>query len=186
MTASQRIAQERKEQIEKHGFTAAHDDNRNDGYFVNVANAAIAGNRDHHGFEGADPALADRICAKPEVERLVIAAALLHAERDRIDRALDGLMWSIDSKTGAGASRQQGATPSVEPSRIMKSYRILALVDARGKLVLRRENNGWQPHELAAHLLIAHNEVLAQCEQGMMPITERIVVTEVKATVPAN
>ncbi len=109
-TAIELIAQEREEQINKHGFTAQHDAGLYDedvtgriaepSDLVVAAQASIYGCRVIAGsaeeaelpcgfgplFPGSwkDNPFVEKICSKKYKDRLVIAAALLAAEIDRL------------------------------------------------------------------------------------------------------
>ena len=87
MDAITRIALERKEQVEKHGFTAQHDDLFDGAQLEDAARAVLNEDPDQWP-KGMNSELFFRASEKPTRERLVVAAALLVAEIDRIDRAL--------------------------------------------------------------------------------------------------
>lgn len=92
-TAIELITQERKEQIEKHGFTIQHDtdvyDEEVTGNYaepsdlVKAAFACISADADQFPHSWEDSPFVDKIRLKNYKERLVIAAALLAAEIDR-------------------------------------------------------------------------------------------------------
>lgn len=91
-TGIELIAQERQEQIEKHGYTVASDVKRYarkiyDIQLAMAANALICDDGD--GYFGAfpvdwDDAIATKMLDKPYKERLIIAGALIAAELDRL------------------------------------------------------------------------------------------------------
>lgn len=95
-TGIELIAEERQEQIQKHGYDAYHDDEyESDGELRMAAEAAIEGS------DGDFPAHWERtvinnICLKPYKERLIIGGALYMAERDRIDRRIKEIAAHID------------------------------------------------------------------------------------------
>lgn len=99
------IIEERKEQIEKHGYTALHDDEfESDGKLVMAAEAAIDGD------DGDFPAhweagAINRICSKPYKERLIIGGALYLAERERIDRRIKEIAAEIDKLNNAALNK---------------------------------------------------------------------------------
>ncbi len=82
-TGIELIAQERKEQIEKHGHDAQ---DWQSGQLIVAAQASILGNpKAFPKWWQENSPFVDKICAKPLKERLVIAGALLAAEIDRIN-----------------------------------------------------------------------------------------------------
>ncbi len=93
-TGIELIADERQEQIGKHGYTLQHD---HDEYDENIENGfdiiesqlrdAVIGvlNSDRGEFPAFwDETRVGKICAKPYKERLIIAGALIAAEIDRL------------------------------------------------------------------------------------------------------
>jgi len=82
-TGIELIAQERAEQIEKHGWDAKHDANHNCNEFICAAAYALEPNEfngsrfDWIGFQL-------KIDSKTDIERLKIAGALIAAEIDRL------------------------------------------------------------------------------------------------------
>lgn len=84
MTGVELIARERQEQIEKHGWTAEHDDAHGSGELAEAASVILRSSWDSWPFEAH---WADKIASKPYVERLTIAGALIAAEIDREMRA---------------------------------------------------------------------------------------------------
>lgn len=83
-TGIELIAEERQEQIEKHGYEEAHDGNHDDGELTKAAMYAI--NRspvnEQRGFERFE----SKMRSKTKVARLIIAGALIAAEIDRLQR----------------------------------------------------------------------------------------------------
>lgn len=95
MTGIELIAQERKEQIEKHGKTVALDKKKNNQQQLSFAAALLTcpdpigmgyatANNDFSCPEGWDVKVWMKIIVKPYKDRLIIAGALLAAELDRI------------------------------------------------------------------------------------------------------
>jgi hypothetical protein len=83
------IAEERKEQIEKHGWTLEHDRGHIDGAILRAAIYAIeASQHNSDTFNWYD--FQKKILAKPYIERLVIAGALIAAEIDRLQSPQKG------------------------------------------------------------------------------------------------
>lgn len=88
------IADERREQIEKHGFDAAHDDRafNGSGELSRVAAYLIANTDWHRGKivatypPGWRREFVSKFESKSEIEKLVIAGALIAAEIDRLQR----------------------------------------------------------------------------------------------------
>lgn len=79
------IADERREQIEKHGYDLTHDlEHEADGQLIVAAQAAILGN-DAAFPAGWELVAVQKICDKPVKERLIIAGALIAAELDRLN-----------------------------------------------------------------------------------------------------
>jgi len=90
-TGIEAIAQERKEQIEKHGRTVEDDLKLNSNWPLPLTKAASSLTMQPIGLgtefgkpEGWDEAIWQKMCAKTYKERLVIAGALIAAEYDRI------------------------------------------------------------------------------------------------------
>lgn len=88
-TGIELIAQERREQIEKHGRTI-----RDDVKFNNKMQLRSAAHRlveidpsPHIVPHDWDQAIWERMCRKPMKERLIIAGALIAAEIDRLQRS---------------------------------------------------------------------------------------------------
>lgn len=98
-TGIELIAEERQEQIEKHGFDSTHDDDHEtEGRLIMAAEAAIEGD------DGSFPAsweagMVNKICSKPDKERLIIGGALYLAQRDQIDRRIKEIAAEIDRLT---------------------------------------------------------------------------------------
>jgi len=83
-TGIELIADERKEQIEKHGRTIEHDVRENaDKQLRDAATALI--NKDYHALPNSWKfALCSKMMDKLYYERLIIAGALIAAEIDRL------------------------------------------------------------------------------------------------------
>lgn len=85
-TGIELIAEERREQIEKHGYDVRHDlDHESDGELIMAAQASILGNGAAFPA-GWELSVVQKICDKPVKERLIIAGALIAAEIDRLQR----------------------------------------------------------------------------------------------------
>lgn len=83
-TGIELIAEERKEQIEKHGFDVTKDSGYNDNELIKAALFAINPNQFEWPFYWMEE-FREKIKNKPnDVERLKIAGALIAAEIDRI------------------------------------------------------------------------------------------------------
>jgi hypothetical protein len=83
-TGIELIAQERKEQVKKHGFTTQHDqDTHYEGELLAAANFAITYNDSilPSGFEE----FKSKMGYKNKVQRLAVAGALIAAEIDRLN-----------------------------------------------------------------------------------------------------
>ena len=79
------IADERQEQIEKHGRSIQDDVIVNAGEQLKTAAIAILNDSGKTSYPyGWDHDVLDKIIAKPYIERLVIAGALIAAEIDRL------------------------------------------------------------------------------------------------------
>lgn len=79
------IAQERQEQIEKHGYSIEEDENINPaGQLWQAAIAVIHGDVKELPDNWAPTSHMEHMCSKPWKERLTIAGALIAAEIDRI------------------------------------------------------------------------------------------------------
>jgi hypothetical protein len=90
-TGIELIAQERKEQIEKHGRTLESDAKINIGYTLSVAARSLIKSNPFNPVNGQRPlrwneATWDRMIKKSYKERLIIAGALIAAEIDRLQR----------------------------------------------------------------------------------------------------
>lgn len=81
-TGIELIAEERQEQIEKHGWTAEHDSDHIDGDLKDAALFALTKSIKYHqlGFDRFEK----KVRRKLYKERLIIAGALIAAEIDRI------------------------------------------------------------------------------------------------------
>jgi hypothetical protein len=85
-TGIELIAQERKEQIEKHGRTIDNDAFYNNDGQLRQAAASLMGQRQtNEDPDGWDTAIWVRMLKKPLKERLIIAGALIAAEIDRLN-----------------------------------------------------------------------------------------------------
>lgn len=91
-TGIELIAEERKEQIEKHGRTIQWDVDKNDNGQLTEGAAYILsqsfsypGPSDDDCPSGWDPDLWLKMLGKPEKERLIIVGALIAAELDRLN-----------------------------------------------------------------------------------------------------
>ena len=84
MNAIELIQREREEQVEKHGFDAAHDDAHQKG---EIKQAALAILIEHHNYWPWQMSHFRKIVAKPRKEKLIIAGALIVAEIERLQRA---------------------------------------------------------------------------------------------------
>lgn len=90
MTGIELVTKERQEQIEKHGYDKYHDDEVNDTeghdglYPLATAAIAVVKGDDGEMPAGWDQAIANKMCSKPYMKRLIIGAALFIAEIDRI------------------------------------------------------------------------------------------------------
>jgi len=83
-TGIELIAQERAEQIEKHGWNLKHDANHNCNELIYAAAYALEPNK----FNGSRfdwMEFQSKIDAKTDIERLKIAGALIAAEIDRLN-----------------------------------------------------------------------------------------------------
>lgn len=92
-TGIELIAIERKEQIEKHGYTILEDKEYNTSFEYPLTKVASALSIDDNGNRLAKEAMKpinwnqeswDKMMSKPYKERLIIAGALIAAEIDRI------------------------------------------------------------------------------------------------------
>jgi len=88
-TGIELIAQERKEQIEKHGISVDEDVKTNEAGELKSAAFSLIGVTDSEALPKYNPWPWDKerwgkICAKPYKERLVVAGALIAAEIDRL------------------------------------------------------------------------------------------------------
>jgi hypothetical protein len=85
MTGVELIAQERREQVEKHGWTAEHDDQHINEELQQAA-AMVLTEDDQYWPEDWDTRWQAQIMRKTPKERLVIVGALIAAEIDRLNR----------------------------------------------------------------------------------------------------
>ncbi len=84
-TGIELIAEERQEQITKHGRTIEADVVTNSDYQLRIAAMRMIGDRgDYPAPDGWDKAIWDKMQGKPKLERLIIAGALIAAEIDRL------------------------------------------------------------------------------------------------------
>lgn len=88
-TGVELIAEERQEQIKKHGHTAEKDDLKVDEELVGVARYILFANNDYlpKGYDRDDIM---QIFTRPRIEQLAIAGAMLAAEIDRLQRLENG------------------------------------------------------------------------------------------------
>lgn len=86
MTGLELIAKERKEQIEKHGWNAEHDDQHREEQLTGVALYALTEDIDFWPDDWDDDVLI-KIAAKNAKEKLAVAGAMIAAEIDRLERA---------------------------------------------------------------------------------------------------
>lgn len=94
-TATTLIKNERFEQTNKHCYTAKHDDEVNNRYQLQIAAEAIITADDSQFPAGWDLVSVQKMCDKPELERLVIAGAFYVAEQERIGRIISGIQIKI-------------------------------------------------------------------------------------------
>jgi hypothetical protein len=90
-TGIELIAQERQEQIEKHGRTLQHDSIHNKHHELRLGAIRIAdvpSVRFNNPPNGWDPVIWEKMCDKSYTDRLIIAGALIAAEIDRINHSL--------------------------------------------------------------------------------------------------
>ena len=85
MTGIKLIAQERAEQLEKHGWSLERDDHYTDGELKKAALYLLTGD-EYFWPESWSMEWLDTFNQKTEIEQLKIAGALLAAEIDRINR----------------------------------------------------------------------------------------------------
>lgn len=95
-TAIELIADERSEQITKHGFTKEHDlDVNSSGQLMAAAEAVIDGD-DSQFPANWDLTWVQRMCDKPRVKRLIISGALLEAQKEIIQYRINEIAAEID------------------------------------------------------------------------------------------
>ena len=90
MTGIELIAQERVEQIEKHGWDLQHDEDYGQGELLMAAQFCLNVNNDmlwpwHDGTDGIGTYFFNKILAKTPTERIIIAGAFCAAELDRLN-----------------------------------------------------------------------------------------------------
>lgn len=85
-TGIELIAQERKEQIEKHGYNTDSDQKYNNHEIAIVARELLDYHPSIHGLPASwrNSLVAHKMCSKSYKERLIIAGALIAAEIDRL------------------------------------------------------------------------------------------------------
>ncbi len=84
MTGIEIIAQERKDQLEKHGFTTEHDQQYGKHELVRFAMYCLTLAEVHYP-EGWDESWKAKIAAKSKQERLAVVGACCAAEIDRLN-----------------------------------------------------------------------------------------------------
>ncbi|GAB3701545.1 hypothetical protein GCM10027592_29800 [Spirosoma flavus] len=84
-TGVELIAEERDEQINKHGWSAERDDANDKGQLTEAAIFALTGDGDYWP-ETWSYEFADKINAKTHLESLIVAGAFIAAEIDRLLR----------------------------------------------------------------------------------------------------
>jgi hypothetical protein len=85
MTGIELITQERHEQIEKHGFTAEHDDLLPRGQLLRFASYLISSDNSYMP-KSWDVDYIKSMHLKPRIQQLQIAGAFIAAEIDRLQR----------------------------------------------------------------------------------------------------
>lgn len=95
-TATELIKNERFEQTNKHGYTAQHDDEVNGEAQLQFAAEAIIDAKDYAFPAGWDLTSVQKMCDKPELERLIIAGAFYTAEQERIERRISEIKVAIN------------------------------------------------------------------------------------------
>lgn len=94
-TGIELIAEERQEQITKHGYSADRDDNYMNAELQVAAEACIIA--DDGDFPANwDLVLVQKMCDKDDIQRFITAGALYLAEKDRIDRRIKEIAAYID------------------------------------------------------------------------------------------
>lgn len=81
-TGIELIAEERQEQIEKHGWSAEHDSFNENGELLQAARFALGADE---WPENWDLNFAEKISSKDEIGKLKVGAALIAAEIDRLN-----------------------------------------------------------------------------------------------------
>lgn len=87
-TGAERIAKERQEQINKHGYDSSHDAEHVDNELIKAALFAINPYQFEPPYEW-ERRFIDRIINKNKIERLVVAGALIAAEIDRLQSKIE-------------------------------------------------------------------------------------------------
>jgi hypothetical protein len=83
-TGIELVAQEREEQVKKHGFTLQHDaDSHEEGVLIDVVGAILSDSQPKDFTLGWEK-FSGKITKKTYKEKLIIASALLVAEIDRL------------------------------------------------------------------------------------------------------
>lgn len=83
-TGIELIAEERKEQIEKHEMDTVYDKNYNtEGQLIAAVKFILTGDKDYYPADWAE-AFFRKINRKEDIEKLIIAGALIAAEIDRL------------------------------------------------------------------------------------------------------
>lgn len=85
MTGVELIAKERKEQIEKHGWSSEHDDQHKEDELIDVVTYILTWDRDYWPDDWEEDQL-NKLAGKSYKEQLVVAGALIAAEIDRLNR----------------------------------------------------------------------------------------------------
>lgn len=83
-TGIELIAEERKEQIEKHGWDLSNDEDYGNGELIKAALFAINPDQFEWPFYWTEK-FRDKILKKDEIDRLRVAGALIAAEIDRLN-----------------------------------------------------------------------------------------------------
>lgn len=103
-TGLQLIAEERQEQIEKHGRTLETDIELNDMEELRIAAMALLGQDNDRVYLGKFPSMwgsniCNKMASKPYKERLIIAGALIAAEIDRINKVNPAEHQAVEDKS---------------------------------------------------------------------------------------
>ncbi len=89
-TGIERIAEERKQQLHKHGYTKAHDvREHSDGALITAALYALTMNKKYEqaGFDDFESAIFEKYEQKRMIDALAVAGALIAAEIDRLQNS---------------------------------------------------------------------------------------------------